>query len=96
MITGHHLRTADGEDIGEITDVIGGEELDTPPRWLAVKTGLFAERLVPYDIVRQADDGELVTAVSKTEVKHAPKVPVHVEPVGQDLEELRRYYALDA
>lgn len=94
MITGHHLHTADGQDIGEITDVIGGEELDTPPRWLAVKTGMFSERLVPYDIVVESDDGDLVTAASKTEVKHAPKVPVHIEPAGEDLEELRRYYSL--
>lgn len=95
MITGHHLHAADGEDIGEITDVIGGEEIDTPPRWLTVKTGLLSgQRLVPYDIVVQRADGELATPLSKADVKQAPKVPVHVEPVGDDLEELRRHYAL--
>ncbi len=42
-ITGSRLRSADGDEIGEITDVIGADASLTP-EWVAVKTGWFSHR----------------------------------------------------
>lgn len=94
-LTGSHVYSETGEDIGEVIDVVGRTGLEQDPHWIAVKTGWFSERLVPYDLIRERAD-QLVTPCSKDEVKHAPKVDVHLEPVGEDLDELRRYYGLDA
>lgn len=92
-ITGQTLRSAAGGDIGKITDVVGADGIDVAPRWLTVKTGWFSERLVPYAIVVEGEDG-FVTDCTRSEVKHSPKVPVHYEPSGDALEELRDYYSL--
>lgn len=93
-ITGSRLRSADGEDIGEITDVIGADASMTP-EWVAVKTGWFSQRLVPFAIVVEDEEhGEFVTAATLSEVKAAPKVPVHFEPNGHDLEQLCEHYRL--
>lgn len=92
-ITGQHLFSSAGDDIGEITDVVGAYDGDMTPRWLTVKTGWFSQRLVPWTIVVEGEDG-YVTACTASEVKHAPKVPVHFEPAGDDLDELCDYYAL--
>ena len=94
MITGHHLHSADGEDVGEVIDVLGGDDLEGPPRWITVKTGWFAQRVVPFELVEQRHDGELVTSVTRQTIAEAPKVPVHLEPNGDDAAELRRHYAL--
>lgn len=94
-ITGSHLYSTAGEDIGEITDVVGASAAmagpNLEPTWLAVKTGWFSQRLVPYDIVI-ADGDQFRTDCSAEAVKHAPKVPVHFEPSGHDLDELCDYY----
>lgn len=92
-ITGQHLYSAGGEDIGKITDVVGSDGVEMQPRWLAVKTGWFSQRLVPYVVVVPGEDG-FVTACTADEVKDSPKVPVHFEPAGDDLDALRDYYAL--
>lgn len=92
-ITGSHLYSSTGDDIGEITDVLGGvDEEEDGPTWVSVKTGLFSHRLVPYSLVEDRD-GRLTTALDAGEVKSAPKVPAHVEPAGTDLEALQAHYA---
>ena len=58
-----------------------------------MKTGWFAQRLVPSTIVVEGD-GRYVTDCTKDEIKQAPKVPVHFEPSGQDLEDLCAYYRM--
>lgn len=95
-ITGHHLYSDRGDDIGAITDVLGTDAgLDGAPTWIAVKTGLFSERLVPFGTV-QARDDELVTSLPPEVVKSAPKVPVHFQPAGDELDALRQHYGLDS
>ncbi|MDE0801891.1 MAG: PRC-barrel domain-containing protein [Acidimicrobiales bacterium] len=90
-ITGSHLLSTNGEDIGEITDVVGSNGPDVTPTWLAVKTGWFSQRLVPFAIV--VEDGDAFrTDCTPDDVKQAPKVPVHFEPSGHDLDELCDYY----
>lgn len=91
-ITGSHLYSSTGDDIGEITDVLGGvDEEQDAPAWVSVKTGLFSHRLVPYSRVEDRD-GRLTTTLDADEVKSAPKVPAHIEPAGKDLEALQHHY----
>lgn len=93
-IVGHHLFASDGVDVGEITDVVGVHGTELVPTWLAVKTGWFGQRLVPCEVIDE-QEGRFVTRCSADEVKGAPKVPVHFEPAGHDLDELREHYGLD-
>lgn len=90
-ITGSHLFSSSGDDIGEVKDVIGGEGGE--PAWLSVKTGVFATRLVPYEKVRERDDA-LVTDLSVDEIKSAPKTDSHLEPVGADRDALLAHYGM--
>ena len=91
-ITGSHLFSRSGDDIGEIKDVIGGGGPEGPS-WLSVKTGLFATRLVPFELVEQREDS-LVTTISSDEVKWAPKTDSHLEPVGEEREALLAHYGM--
>lgn len=92
-IVGHHLYGTNGEDIGEVVDVVGVRGTEMRPSWVTVKTGWFNQRLVPFDTVSERSD-QLVTSCSAIAVKNAPKVPVHFEPAGDDLDELCTYYGL--
>lgn len=92
-IVGHHLYASDGVDIGEITDVVGVQGPELSPSWYTVKTGWFGQRLVPADVV-DLRDGRLVTRCAASEVKGAPKVPVHFEPAGEERDALRRHFGL--
>lgn len=93
-IVGHRLYTEGGEDVGEIVDVLGLYGTDHSPAWLAVKTGWFARRLVPFRTVRERAE-QYVTTCGVDTVKGAPKVPVHFEPSGDDLDALCAHYGLD-
>ena len=92
-IVGHHLFSPEGEDVGEIVDVVGARGPELVPSWVTVKTGWFAQRLVPYDMIEPRDEG-FITSCSAESIKSAPKVPVHFEPSGDDLDELCSYYGL--
>ena len=94
-IVGHHLFSADGVDVGEITDVVGVQGTELVPTWLTVKTGWFGQRLVPCEVVAERE-GRFVTRCNAEHVKAAPKVPVHFEPAGKDLDELREHYGLES
>jgi hypothetical protein len=91
-ITGNHLFSSSGDDIGEVKDVIGGGGPEGPS-WLSVKTGLFATRLVPFELVEERGDS-LVTDLTTDQVKSAPKTDSHLEPVGEDREALLSHYRL--
>lgn len=91
-ITGSHLFSRTGDDIGEVKDVIGGGGPEGPA-WLSVKTGVFATRLVPFELVERREDG-LVTSLSSDEVKSAPKTNSHLEPFGEDREALLAHYGM--
>ena len=93
-IVGHHLHSRDGQDIGEIVDVVGVDGPDLTPTWVTVKTGWFNQRLVPYEAV-EPEGEEFVTALDADAVKQAPKVPVHFEPAGDDLDQLCSHYGLE-
>lgn len=92
-IVGHHLYASDGVDVGEITDVVGVHGVELEPTWFAVKTGWFGQRLVPAAVVENRD-GVLVTRCTAKDVKDAPKVPVHFEPSGDDLDVLLDHYGV--
>jgi hypothetical protein len=92
-IVGSHLISSDGEDVGEIVDVVGVRGPELTPTWVTVKTGWFAQRLVPFDMVDAQGDGFQSTC-SAGDIKDAPKVPVHFEPAGDDLDELCAHYGL--
>lgn len=92
-IVGHHLYASDGVDVGEITDVVGVQGTELSPSWFTVKTGWFGQRLVPAELVDERD-GRFVTACEASEVKGAPKVPVHFEPTGEDRDALLRHFGL--
>jgi hypothetical protein len=92
-IVGNHLYAHDGEDLGEIVDVVGATGPDMTPSWVTVKTGWFSQRLVPFGTVEDRAR-QLVTSCSAVAVKNAPKVPTHFEPAGDDLDQLRSYYGL--
>lgn len=91
--TGHHLFTTQGDDIGEIVDVLGADGPDLTPSWLTVKTGWFSSRLVPYGVVEPRGE-QFVTTLAPDQIAHAPKVPTHFEPAGDDRDELCRYYGI--
>ena len=94
-IVGHHLYDPSGEDVGEIVDVVGVGGPDRSPTWVTVKTGWFNQRLVPIDVVESRGD-DFATTCSADTVKKAPKVPVHFEPTGDDLDQLCDHYGLEA
>ena len=94
-IVGHHLYDPAGEDIGEIVDVVGVSGPDLRPSWLTVKTGWFNQRLVPFEAVEPRGE-DLAARVAADVVKKAPKVPVHFEPSGDDLDQLCEHYGLEA
>ncbi len=91
-MTGHTLYDRQGDEIGEIVDVVGGDPVAEPDQcWLAVRTGWFATRLVPSADVHSR--GEFyVSDHPRDEVRHAPKVDPHIEPVGVDMERLHDHY----
>lgn len=92
-ITGKRLFSSSGEDIGEVKDIVGhGSE---GPAWAAVKTGLLSQRLVPFSMIDQTGD-QLRTDLDVDDIKSAPKVPTHIEPVGEDLDLLRAHYGAAA
>lgn len=88
-ITGKRLYASGSESIGEVKDVLG--QGPDGPAWVAVKTGMFSQRLVPFSRIDQTGD-QLRTDLDVEDVKSAPKVPAHVEPVGEDLDVLRTHY----
>ena len=91
-LKGKHLYGAEGEDIGEVQDMVGMD--GEAPQWVTVKTGLLSKRLVPFTLIRETED-RLESDLTSDDVKSAPKVPAHVEPAGEDLGNLRRHYRLD-
>ena len=94
-IVGHHLFDPTGEDVGEIVDVVGVHGPDRNPAWVTVKTGWFNQRLVPFEVLKSQGEG-LAAVCSAETIKKAPKVPVHFEPTGDDLDQLCEHYGLEA
>lgn len=89
------LFDADGDKIGTVTDIISDPH--TLERlFVVVKTGFFkGERVVPVAAVRPRAD-QLVTDIDKDTVMSAPKVPNHIAPEGDDLEEIFLHFGMRA
>jgi hypothetical protein len=92
-VTGHPLYDVDGEEVGEIVDVLGIYDGADDPGWLAVKLGWRSARLVPNDGIEPHADG-FRTPIAKDQISSAPKVPVHFEPAGDDRDALRSHYGV--
>jgi len=92
-VTGHPLYGSDGEQIGEIVDVLGIYDGADQAGWLAVKLSWRATRLVPEEGIEPHDDG-FRTTFTKDEITRAPKVPAHFEPAGDDRDALCSHYGV--
>jgi hypothetical protein len=92
-ITGHTLYSSDGEEVGEIVDVLGLYGSADEFGWLAVKLSWRSTRLVPNQDVEPHEDG-FRTRFSKDEISSAPKVPAHFEPAGDDRDALCSHYGI--
>ena len=94
-VIGTDVYDASGEKIGSASEVYLDDETGQP-EWVTVRTGIFGtkESFVPIRDADLTDDGVRV-AVSKDQVKDAPKIDAdgHLSP--QEEQELYRYYDLD-
>src|SRR3954451_1872762 len=96
QVIGKDVYDSAGNKIGSASEVYLDDE-SGQPEWVTVKTGLFGtkESFVPIRDADLTDDGVRV-AVSKAQVKDAPKVDTdgHLSP--EEEQELYRYYGLGA
>lgn len=93
-VIGQDVYDTEGQKIGSASEVYLDDETGQP-EWVTVRTGLFGtkESFVPIRDANLTDDGVRV-AVSKDQVKDAPKIDTdgHLSPAEE--EELYRYYGL--
>ena len=93
-VIGQDVYDQSGEKIGSAAEVYLDDETGQP-EWVTVRTGLFGtkESFVPIRDADLTNDGVRV-AVSKEQVKDAPKIDTdgHLSP--QEEQELYRYYSL--
>ena len=93
-VIGHDVYDQSGEKIGSASEVYLDDETGLP-EWATVRTGLFGtkESFVPIRDADLTDDG-LRVAVSKEQVKDAPKIDTdgHLSP--EEEAELYRYYGM--
>ena len=93
-VIGQDVYDESGEKIGSAAEVYLDDETGQP-EWVTVRTGLFGtkESFVPIRNADLTDDGVRV-AVSKTQVKDAPKIDTdgHLSP--EEEQELYRYYGV--
>jgi uncharacterized protein (TIGR02271 family) len=93
-VIGQDVYDQSGEKIGSASEVYLDDETGQP-EWATVRTGLFGtkESFVPIRNADLTSDG-LRVAVSKEQVKDAPKIDTdgHLSP--QEEEELYRYYGM--
>jgi uncharacterized protein (TIGR02271 family) len=95
-VIGQDVYDQSGDKIGSAAEVYLDDETGQP-EWVTVRTGLFGtkESFVPIRDADLTNDGVRV-AVSKEQVKDAPKIDTdgHLSP--QEEQELYRYYGLGA
>src|SRR4051794_20466876 len=93
-VIGHDVYDEAGEKIGSASEVYLDDETGQP-EWATVRTGLFGtkESFVPIRNADLTDDG-LRVAVSKAQVKDAPKIDAEGHLSPQEEEELYRYYGM--
>jgi uncharacterized protein (TIGR02271 family) len=93
-VIGQDVYDQSGDKIGSAAEVYLDDETGQP-EWVTVRTGLFGtkESFVPIRDADLTNDGVRV-AVSKEQVKDAPKIDTdgHLSP--QEEQELYRYYGL--
>ena len=93
---GRDAYDADGEKVGEITDIYY-DDVTGRPEWVAVKTGLFgmSRTLVPIHGSQSHGDGDLRLAFYKDMIKDAARVDSggHLSPAEE--RDLWSYYGYD-
>jgi hypothetical protein len=92
-VTGHTLYDQQGEEVGEIVDVLGVYNGADELGWMAVKLSWRTTRLVPDQGVEPHGDG-FRTPCTKDEISRAPKVAAHFEPAGDDRDALCSHYGV--
>lgn len=92
-VTGHKMYDADGEEVGEIADVLGSTSDPDDIGWLAVKLSWRSTKLVPDTGLEPEGDGFRVPLL-KDQISSAPKVPPHFEPAGADRDALLSHYGV--
>ena len=95
-MTGRRVMDVNGQTVGKVTDVLS-DDRTMEPQWAVVTYGLFnnRHRVVPASSLHapDGDSGEqLVVAMEKDIVRHAPSVRAHAPLTGELQRELRDYY----
>lgn len=94
QIVGRHAYGRDGQKIGKVGQIYV-DDRNGAPKWASVNTGLFGmtESFVPLSSA-DVRDHELNLAVTKDEVKDAPKVDAAADHISPDEERrLHQHYA---
>jgi len=93
--TGHTVVDNDGDKIGSVEEIFLDAETDKP-EWLAVKTGLFGNKVsfVPVAEATEAGD-DIRVPYSKSQVKDAPQADVDRELSQDEEADLYRHYGLE-
>ena len=85
----------DGDKIGSIDEVYMDRD-SGEPKWLAVKTGLFGNKLSIVPIAEAARTGEVVRVpYEKAQVKDAPQVDADGELSEAEETDLYRHYGIE-
>lgn len=95
-LPGETIRDQDGRKIGEVKEIYGVGENDTP-MWVTVEasTGIGRSRLVFIPIARLKQTGEEIrTPYSFQHIQESPEVEVDDELSEEDERSLRIYYAI--
>ena len=92
---GKTLYDSDDNKVGEIADIYA-DRVDNEPRWLAVKTGLFGNKLtfVPLWEATSAEDGVRVP-YDKSLIKDAPNIDAGSEMSPDEERRLFEHYSTD-
>ena len=94
-LTGHTVVDARLAKVGKVTDVLSDER--AMPSWAVVNTGLLSgEHFVPLEHTYLDVHGRLVVPLSKSDIKHAPRVRGAHVMTSQIQRELRDYYGISA
>jgi stress response protein YsnF len=85
----------DGEKIGSVDEIYLDNETQQP-EWLAVKTGMFGNKLTFVPLAQAERSGEDIRVpYEKAQVKDAPNVEADGQLSEQEETELYRHYGLD-
>jgi|RhiMethySRZTD1v2_1073278.scaffolds.fasta_scaffold1387685_2 sporulation protein YlmC with PRC-barrel domain len=95
-LSGAKVLDPNGEKVGKVADVLF-DELSNKPRWVLVNVGKIGSRhtAVPLVDAYRSEEGDLVVAFNRDNVKHAPKVPGGAVLTTSEERHLLDHYGLD-